>query len=116
MCPCETVVEGKSDAARAAIEHDPDDWPQGVILHKCVWHPALPGLAFVGMFRGPFFATIELQARRRLDLSPGLAVLGSASRPSPRWRAQGLLLSVSSTFGPLQMLRILIESARVPVA
>ncbi|MGO1057167.1 flavin-containing monooxygenase [Crossiella sp. CA198] len=40
-----------------------DDWLQPLLLHGCTFHPALPGLAFVGVYRGPFFAVIELQAR-----------------------------------------------------
>jgi dimethylaniline monooxygenase (N-oxide forming) len=34
-----------------------------LILHESVFHPNLPGLAFCGLYRGPYFAVMELQAR-----------------------------------------------------
>jgi len=46
-----------------AVEYDAEDLLQPVILHECVWRPELPGLGFVGLYRGPYFAAIELQAR-----------------------------------------------------
>eukprot|EP00746_Dinoflagellata_sp_MGD_P029917 gnl/MRDRNA2_/MRDRNA2_170900_c0_seq1.p1 gnl/MRDRNA2_/MRDRNA2_170900_c0~~gnl/MRDRNA2_/MRDRNA2_170900_c0_seq1.p1 ORF type:complete len:503 (-),score=65.26 gnl/MRDRNA2_/MRDRNA2_170900_c0_seq1:162-1670(-) len=45
------------------LEFEPDDLLQPVILHQCVWRPELPDLAFVGIYRGPYFAAMELQAR-----------------------------------------------------
>jgi dimethylaniline monooxygenase (N-oxide forming) len=41
----------------------PGDRLQPLLLHVCTFHPDLPGLAFVGVYRGPFFGVIELQAR-----------------------------------------------------
>jgi hypothetical protein len=35
---------------------------QPLLLHRDVMHPDLPGLYFVGMYRGPYFAVVELQA------------------------------------------------------
>jgi hypothetical protein len=35
---------------------------QPLLLHRDVMHPAVPGLYFVGMYRGPYFAVVELQA------------------------------------------------------
>lgn len=46
-----------------AIELKSEDWLQPAILHECVWRPELPNLAFVGLYRGPYFAAMELQAR-----------------------------------------------------
>mmetsp|Transcript_43636 Transcript_43636/g.93405 ORF Transcript_43636/g.93405 Transcript_43636/m.93405 type:complete len:190 (+) Transcript_43636:288-857(+) len=46
-----------------AIEFDSSDLLQPAILHECVWRPELPNLAFVGLYRGPYFAALELQAR-----------------------------------------------------
>jgi len=41
-----------------------EDQLQPLLLHKTVFPPSdLPGLAFVGLYRGPFFAAVELQAR-----------------------------------------------------
>ena len=34
-----------------------------LLLHRNTFHPSLPNLAFVGMYRGPFWAIIELQSR-----------------------------------------------------
>lgn len=45
------------------LEFDAEDLLQPVILHDCVWRPELPRLAFVGVYRGPYFAAMELQAR-----------------------------------------------------
>ncbi len=47
----------------AALNFDPDDLLQPLLLHKCTLHPDLPDMAFIGMYRGPFFVVIELQAR-----------------------------------------------------
>jgi dimethylaniline monooxygenase (N-oxide forming) len=47
----------------ARLDFRPDDPLQPLLLHKCVFHPDLPGLACVGLYRGAFFATMELQAR-----------------------------------------------------
>lgn len=49
--------------ALEAMEFHSDDQLQPAILHECVWRPELPGLAFVGIYRGPYFAVMELQAR-----------------------------------------------------
>ncbi|GAB4222911.1 MAG: hypothetical protein Tsb005_16230 [Gammaproteobacteria bacterium] len=46
-----------------AIDFDAEDQFQPLLLHRCMFHPKLPNLIFVGMYRGPFFTTIELQAR-----------------------------------------------------
>ena len=35
---------------------------QPLLLHRDVMHPAVSGLYFVGMYRGPYFAVLELQA------------------------------------------------------
>jgi len=45
------------------LNYKPEDHLQPVLLHKTVFHPNLPNMAFVGMYRGPYFATMELQAR-----------------------------------------------------
>lgn len=47
----------------AALEFDAHDQLQPTLLHKQVFHPALPGLCFVGHYRGPYFTIMELQAR-----------------------------------------------------
>jgi dimethylaniline monooxygenase (N-oxide forming) len=46
-----------------ALEFDAGDQLQPTLLHKRVFHPALPGLYFVGHYRGPYFTIMELQAR-----------------------------------------------------
>ncbi len=45
------------------INYKPEDQFQSVCLYESVFHPDLPGMAFVGMYRGPYWATMELQAR-----------------------------------------------------
>lgn len=46
-----------------ALEFDPDDPLQPLLLHKTIFHPQFPNMAFVGMYRGPYFGIMELQAR-----------------------------------------------------
>ena len=46
-----------------ALDFDASDQLQPTLLHKQVFHPALPGLFFVGHYRGPYFTIMELQAR-----------------------------------------------------
>ncbi len=45
------------------VEFEASDQLQPTLLHKLVFHPALPGLCFVGHYRGPYFTIMELQAR-----------------------------------------------------
>ncbi len=47
----------------AALEFDPTDQLQPVLLHKQVFQPDLPGLAFAGYYRGPYFPIMELHGR-----------------------------------------------------
>lgn len=46
------------------LEYDVNDSLQPLILQHQTWSPSVPGLAFVGVFRGPYFGAMELQARR----------------------------------------------------
>ena len=46
-----------------SLNYDEADQFQPFLLHKNMYHPKLPNVAFVGMYRGPFFGVIELQAR-----------------------------------------------------
>jgi dimethylaniline monooxygenase (N-oxide forming) len=41
----------------------PEDRLQPVLLHKNVFHPKLPNMAFVGIYRGTYWGVMELQAR-----------------------------------------------------
>lgn len=45
------------------LSYVPEDRFCPIILHRNIFHPSLPGLAFVGMYRGPIWTVIELQAR-----------------------------------------------------
>mmetsp|Transcript_65861 Transcript_65861/g.122905 ORF Transcript_65861/g.122905 Transcript_65861/m.122905 type:complete len:513 (-) Transcript_65861:90-1628(-) len=53
------------------LEFDGDDWLQPVILQETVWRPELENIAFVGLYRGPFFAVMELQARWAIGVFSG---------------------------------------------
>ena len=69
----------------AALDFDADDLLQPWLLHRCTFHPALPRTAFVGLYRGPYFGVIELQARW------SCAVLsGQLAPPSPAQLRAGL--------------------------
>lgn len=59
-----TALDFLSPPLQRAVEWEPSDWLQPLLLHRGVWPaPTVSGLAFVGMYRGPFFAVMELQAR-----------------------------------------------------
>lgn len=67
------------------LEFDPSDRLQPTLLHKQVFHPALPGLFFVGHYRGPFFPVLELQARWIAGILAGQLAL-----PSPEAMYAGI--------------------------
>lgn len=46
-----------------SIEYNPSDRFVPFVADKTVFHPDLSGLAFAGVYRGPYFAVMELQAR-----------------------------------------------------
>ncbi|CAM9618722.1 unnamed protein product [Scytosiphon promiscuus] len=45
------------------LEYDEADLLQPLILHLQTWNPRVPDLGFVGVYRGPYFGSMELQAR-----------------------------------------------------
>ncbi len=45
------------------IDFRPTDQLQSTLLHRNMFHPDLPGLSFIGHYRGPNFPIMELQAR-----------------------------------------------------
>lgn len=46
-----------------AISFDPNDSFCPFLLHKATFCANLPGLAFVGVYRGPYFLIVELQSK-----------------------------------------------------
>jgi len=51
------------ERSQAAIAYRPDDKLVPYLADKTVIHPKLDGMYFVGLYRGPYFGIIELQAR-----------------------------------------------------
>ncbi|MES2345394.1 MAG: NAD(P)-binding domain-containing protein [Chlamydiota bacterium] len=45
------------------LEFDSNNRFQPLLLDRCTFNPHLPNMAFVGMYRGPYFPIMELQAR-----------------------------------------------------
>ena len=45
------------------IGYDENDLLQPLLLYRDMMHSSLPGLFFVGIYRGPYFGIIELQAK-----------------------------------------------------
>lgn len=45
------------------LQFNSEDQLQPILLHKCTWHPNLPNMAFVGVYRGPYLPIMELQAK-----------------------------------------------------
>jgi hypothetical protein len=58
-----TALPLLDQAVLTELEFEPRDQLQPTLLHRQVFHPALPGLAFVGHYRGPYFPVMELQSR-----------------------------------------------------
>ncbi len=46
-----------------AIDYQPLEQFLPFLLYKTVFHPQLPNMGFVGMYRGPYMGVIELQAK-----------------------------------------------------
>lgn len=46
-----------------SVEYDPNDSFAATTLAWDTLHPALPNMGFCGMYRGPYFGIMELQAR-----------------------------------------------------
>lgn len=44
-------------------EYEESDSVQPILLHALTWNPCVPSLAFVGVYRAPYFGMVELQAR-----------------------------------------------------
>jgi len=59
------------------ISFDYKDQIQPLLLYKCVFHPQMQNLSFVGLYKGIFFATIELQARWTAHIFSGNGQLPS---------------------------------------
>jgi len=59
------------------LSYKPDDIFSPIILHRSIFHPSLPNLAFIGMYRGPFWAIIELQSRWVAAIFSGLSLIPS---------------------------------------
>lgn len=70
---------------RQRIEYDPDDLLQPLILVDSVFPAGVAGLSFVGMYRGPYFSGIELQARWACAV-----ISGAMARPGPTEVAGGI--------------------------
>ena len=67
------------------LSHQAEDLFCPIILHRSIFHPSLPNLAFIGMYRGPFWTIIELQSRWIASIFAGLS-----SVPSLAIQQQGL--------------------------
>jgi dimethylaniline monooxygenase (N-oxide forming) len=59
------------DHVRALLSYDPRDQLMPFVAHRAFMHPDVGGLYFVGMYRGPYFGVIELQARWAAALIAG---------------------------------------------
>jgi hypothetical protein len=53
------------------LSFNPNETFCPMLLYKNMIHPELPGLGFVGMYRGPYFGVMELQARYITSLFSG---------------------------------------------
>lgn len=60
-----------SDETKEALAYTPEDLLQPLLLYKCTLHPKIKNMAFVGLYRGPYFSILELQARWSMALFSG---------------------------------------------
>ncbi|CAF1197854.1 unnamed protein product [Adineta ricciae] len=86
----QTCLDYFSEDILQDLSYRPDDPFCPLILHRSVFHPTLPNLAFIGMYRGVFWAVAELQARWVASIFAGLL-------PSPSIAAQQIGLEVERT-------------------
>ena len=79
---CDAVVWCTGYRADPPVPHlpgaDRDDPVMPFPLDRITWHPDLPDHAFVGLYRGPHLAVVELQARWVCAV-----LAGAVPRPSP---------------------------------
>ena len=61
-------LEFLDESILASLQYRPADSFSPLLLCREMLHPAQPGLFFVGMYRGPYFAAMELQAVGPPDL------------------------------------------------
>ena len=55
------------DSILANLKYDSKESFSPLILYREMMHPSEPGLYFVGMYRGPYFAVMEMQAVQKYD-------------------------------------------------
>lgn len=60
----------------STLDYDADDSFSPMTLAWDTLHPSLPGLAFCGMYRGPYMGVMELQARLAAGVLSGTLPLG----------------------------------------
>jgi dimethylaniline monooxygenase (N-oxide forming) len=58
-----TALPFLDPATLAVLGFDAQDQLQPKLLHRNMFHPDLPGLTFIGHYRGPYFPVMELQSR-----------------------------------------------------
>eukprot|EP00051_Salpingoeca_urceolata_P019195 m.277108 g.277108 ORF g.277108 m.277108 type:complete len:667 (+) comp19371_c1_seq2:158-2158(+) len=76
----ETRLDYFGPAVSAGLGFVPEDQLQPLLLHETVFPgPDVRNLAFVGMYRGPYFAVIELQARWAMGVWSGRLPMPSDS-------------------------------------
>ncbi|EFJ53123.1 flavin-containing monooxygenase [Volvox carteri f. nagariensis] len=75
----------------STLSYTPNDNYVPLALHRRVLHPDAPGLAFVGVFRSPFFAVVELQARLAAAAFTGTL---SAAEADPETQHAGVALEL----------------------
>lgn len=60
-----------SDEILKAIDYNQQDQLQPIILYEATIHPELTNMFFVGMYRGPYFAVMEQQAKWSMGILKG---------------------------------------------
>ncbi|HMO02753.1 MAG TPA: SidA/IucD/PvdA family monooxygenase [Oligoflexia bacterium] len=68
-----------ADELKSKLQFSPEDQLQPAILYKETFNRDLPGLYFVGTYKGPFFGTMELQARLVAGLASGRTTINDDS-------------------------------------
>ena len=53
------------------ISYNPEDQIQPTILYNTTFHPKVPNMSFIGIYKGPYFAVMEQQAKLAINMATG---------------------------------------------
>ena len=79
---CDTIQKLLPNEVLETLQYEPEDGFAPIVSCYDTFHPRLPGLGFVGMYRGPYMGIMELQARLVSNMMARDSDAGASSLPS----------------------------------